>query len=86
MYVKDVDASFKRAIEAGASVNMPVKDMFWGDRIGQVIDPFGLVWCLATHVEDLTQEEIARRGEEVYATMAHAEERRDPPNQLWDAE
>jgi uncharacterized glyoxalase superfamily protein PhnB len=62
LYVPDVDAAFRRAVEAGAKVLMPVTDMFWGDRYGQVEDPFGHRWGLATHVEDLSDDEIRRRG------------------------
>jgi PhnB protein len=62
LYVKDVDAVFKQAVAAGAQVRMPVTDMFWGDRYGQVTDPFGHVWALATHIEDLTREEIEKRA------------------------
>ena len=58
IYVEDVDASFDRAIKAGAIVEMPVADMFWGDRYGQVEDPFGHRWSIATHVRDATPEEM----------------------------
>jgi len=58
LYVKDVDASFAQAVEAGAKVIMPVADMFWGDRYGVIEDPFGHSWSLATHTRDLTEEEI----------------------------
>ena len=57
-YVEDVDASFKQAVDAGATVKVPVTDMFWGDRYGQVKDPFGHSWSLATHKRDLSPEEI----------------------------
>ncbi|MFM0163006.1 VOC family protein [Paraburkholderia sediminicola] len=57
-YVEDVDASFKQAVEAGATVVMPVADMFWGDRYGQLKDPFGHSWSLATHKRDLSPEQI----------------------------
>jgi PhnB protein len=57
-YVQDVDASFRQAVEAGATVTLPVTDMFWGDRYGQVKDPFGHSWSLATHKRDLSMEEI----------------------------
>jgi PhnB protein len=70
MYVEDVDAAFKRAIDAGASETMPPADQFWGDRFGTVTDPFGHAWQLATHVEDVPPEEMARRGEEALAAMA----------------
>jgi len=62
MYVPDVDATFARAVEAGASADMPVTTMFWGDRYGKVKDPFGHVWQLATHVEDVSPEEMGRRA------------------------
>jgi uncharacterized glyoxalase superfamily protein PhnB len=58
LYSSDVDAAFKQAVDAGASVRMEVADMFWGDRYGQVTDPFGHHWSLATHVKDLTPEEM----------------------------
>lgn len=67
MYVADVDASFKRAVEAGAQAKMPVSDMFWGDRCGQVVDPFGHSWSMATHQEDLTPEEIGKRQAAFFA-------------------
>ncbi|MEX0704035.1 MAG: VOC family protein [Planctomycetales bacterium] len=69
LYVPDVDAAFERAVKAGCTVRMPVTDMFWGDRFGQVIDPFGHTWGLATHVEDVSPEEMARRHEEFVAQM-----------------
>jgi uncharacterized glyoxalase superfamily protein PhnB len=61
MYVKDVDASFARAGKAGCTVRMPPTDMFWGDRYGQLQDPFGHHWALATHKEDVSPEEMAKR-------------------------
>jgi len=61
IYVKDVDASFARAGKAGCTVKMPPTDMFWGDRYGKVEDPFGHQWALATHKEDLSPEEMAKR-------------------------
>ena len=60
LYVDDVDAAFKRAVAAGATVRMPVADMFWGDRYGRILDPFGHSWSIATHVKDLTPEEIQK--------------------------
>ncbi len=62
VYVEDVDRAFKRAVDAGAQVRMPVADMFWGDRYGKLGDPFGHEWGLATHKEDLSPEEIGRRA------------------------
>jgi PhnB protein len=69
LYVDDVDSSFQRAVRAGATVTQPLMDMFWGDRFGQLQDPFGHVWSMATHKQDLTPEEMARRGEEAMAAM-----------------
>ena len=70
VYVPDVDAAFKRAVAAGAKPLMPVTDMFYGDRFGQIEDPSGHRWGLATHVEDLSPEEMARRQREFFASMA----------------
>jgi uncharacterized glyoxalase superfamily protein PhnB len=58
LYVADVDASYARAVAAGATGSMPPQDMFWGDRFGQVTDPFGHRWSLATHVREPSPEEI----------------------------
>lgn len=58
LYVKDADASYQKAIDAGATAVMPLKDEFYGDRIGQVSDPFGYKWTLATHFKTLTFEEM----------------------------
>lgn len=58
LYVEDVDAQVAQAVAAGAKLTMPVADMFWGDRYGQVEDPFGHKWSVATHTRDLTPEEI----------------------------
>jgi PhnB protein len=69
MYVEDVDAVVKQAVDAGATVLMEVADQFWGDRFGSIQDPFGHSWAIATHVEDLTPEEIAERGRAAMAEM-----------------
>ena len=61
MFVDDVDTAFERALAAGAEVRMPLADQFWGDRYGVLADPFGHLWSLATHKEDLTPEEIGER-------------------------
>jgi PhnB protein len=61
IYVKDVDASFARAETAGCTVQSPPTDMFWGDRYGKLVDPFGHHWSLATHKEDVSPEEMAKR-------------------------
>ncbi|MBP1204205.1 putative glyoxalase superfamily protein PhnB [Duganella sp. 1411] len=58
VYVPNVDQVFAQAVAAGATVKMPVENQFWGDRYGQVIDPFGHHWSLATHVKDMTPEEM----------------------------
>jgi len=67
VYVEDVDTAFERAVAAGAKVRMPVMNMFYGDRTGQLEDPFGHVWSLATHVEDVAPEELDRRAREMFA-------------------
>lgn len=64
VYVEDVDAVFDKAIEAGATVVDPLKDHFYGDRSGQFDDPFGHRWNVASHVEDVAPDEMARRAEE----------------------
>ena len=70
MYVEDVDAVVERAIDAGATVTMEVADQFWGDRFGSVQDPFGHVWSIATHVEDVPPEEMAERAKAAMAAMS----------------
>lgn len=62
IYVQDVDKSFERAVDAGCHAVMPPGDMFWGDRYGKVLDPFGHSWGLATHIEDVSPEECAKRA------------------------
>jgi uncharacterized glyoxalase superfamily protein PhnB len=62
LYVEDVDKLFQQAVAAGATVRMPPADMFWGDRFGQVADPFGHVWSMATHKEDVAPEEMEKRA------------------------
>jgi len=69
LYVEDVDEVVQQAIDAGATVTMPVEDQFWGDRFGVVADPFGHQWMIATHTQDLTPEEIMERGKEAMASM-----------------
>ena len=58
LYVNDTDAAIAQAVAAGARVTMPAEDMFWGDRYGKVVDPFGHEWSVATHIRDMTPEEI----------------------------
>jgi PhnB protein len=61
LYVTDADATFASAVEAGASISMPLSDMFWGDRYGRVIDPFGHHWSIAEHLEDLTPDQMMEK-------------------------
>ena len=58
LYVEDVDATMAQAVQAGATMVLPAADMFWGDRYGQVRDPFGHLWSVATHIRDMRPEEI----------------------------
>jgi PhnB protein len=70
MDVEDVDAVVRRAVDAGATVTMEVADQFWGDRFGTITDPFGHVWSIATHVEDVAPEEMAERAKAAMAAMS----------------
>jgi PhnB protein len=70
MYVEDVDAVFQQGLDAGATTLMDPENMFWGDRFGTLTDPFGHVWHLATHVEDVEPDEMQRRAAEWQAQMA----------------
>ena len=63
IYVKDADASIDRAVKAGATVVQAAEDQFWGDRMGTVVDPFGHKWMLGTHKEEVSPEEMQRRGD-----------------------
>lgn len=67
IYSEDADALFKQAVDAGAQPTMPPENMFWGDRYGKVTDPFGHVWSIATHVEDVSPEEMNRRMAEMFS-------------------
>lgn len=69
LYVEDVDASWQQAAAAGARPIMPPADMFWGDRYGQLQDPFGHRWALATHRRDLTPEQMQQEMQAMFATM-----------------
>ncbi len=62
IYCEDADQLFQRAIDAGAKILMPLADQFWGDRMGKLTDPFGHHWSIATHKEDLTDEQVAERA------------------------
>jgi PhnB protein len=70
VYLPDVDAAFDRAVREGGTVNRPVQDQFWGDRMGTLIDPFGHKWTLSTHIEDVPEEEMKKRMEEFSANAA----------------
>lgn len=69
-YVPDADATIKAATDAGATAGMPAQDMFWGDRWGSIVDPFGHNWDIATHKEDLTEEQIAERMKAMFGQQA----------------
>jgi PhnB protein len=70
LYVDSADTTFKNATSAGATVTMPLADMFWGDRFGSVTDPYGHSWSIATHIEDVPPEEIGKRAAAFFAKMA----------------
>lgn len=67
LYVQDADATWQRAVDAGCEGKSPPADMFWGDRMGKLIDPFGHHWSIAQHIEDVSPEEISRRAAELFA-------------------
>ena len=69
LYVENVDAVFNRAVSAGAQVEAPLADMFWGDRYGRLKDPFGHSWSVATHKEDVAPAEMSKRMQEAMAKM-----------------
>lgn len=70
VYTEDCDATYNRAVAAGATATMPLSDMFWGDRYGRLTDPFGHSWGVGTHKEDVSTEEMKRRSDEWTAQMA----------------
>jgi PhnB protein len=72
VYLENVDDTFKRAVAAGATVDMPLANQFWGDRYGKLTDPFGHNWGLSQHVEDVAPDEMERRSKEWQAKMAKA--------------
>ena len=78
LYVPDCDAVFQSAVQAGARASMPLADMFWGDRYGMVVDPFGQVWGIATHVKDLSMEEMRKGAEEFAAKMRSSSSGQQP--------
>lgn len=72
LYVEDCDAVFAKAVAAGCTVKMPMSDMFWGDRYGLVIDPFGHAWSIATHTRDLTPAQVEEGFKAMLAEMGDA--------------
>ena len=70
LYVNDADAVYNQAVSAGARPTMPVADQFWGDRYGQLQDPFGHIWAVATHKEDLTPDEMGKRAAAFFSQQA----------------
>jgi len=70
LYTENCDSVFNRAVAAGATVTMPMSDMFWGDRFGRLTDPFGHSWGVATHVEDVAPDEMEKRAAEWTAKMS----------------
>ena len=72
LYVPDVDAAFNQAVRAGGKVMTSLDNMFWGDRTGEILDPAGHRWWLATHIEDLTSGQIAQRAKAVFAASTKA--------------
>lgn len=74
LYVQDVDALWNQAVAAGCQVTMPLMDMFWGDRYGMLVDPFGHGWALASHIEDVPPEEMGERAAAAMAAMGGGEQ------------
>lgn len=67
LYVTDVDSVIKKAINTGAKELMPISNQFYGDRVGQIIDPFGFKWHIATHIEDVPKEEMQSRMDKMFS-------------------
>jgi uncharacterized glyoxalase superfamily protein PhnB len=70
LYVPDSDTVFNRAVTGGARVDMPLQNMFWGDRYGKLTDPFGQQWGISTHIEDVAPEDMKRRQEAFFSKAA----------------
>ncbi|MDZ7363746.1 MAG: VOC family protein [candidate division KSB1 bacterium] len=70
LYVDDVDALWNQAVAAGCQITMPLADMFWGDRYGMLVHPFGHHWSLASHIEEVRPEEMGERAEAAMAAMS----------------
>jgi PhnB protein len=73
IFVEDVDKMWRNAVDAGAKVTMPLDNQFWGDRYGQLTDPFGHNWSLATHLADLSEQEIDEGMKKAFANMPSAQ-------------
>ena len=69
LYVEDADRLFQQAVQAGAKVAMPIMDQFWGDRYGIVTDPYGHRWSIASHIKDMTPQEMQKAAAEAFAQM-----------------
>lgn len=69
---KDIDSAYDRAVRAGAKAIMPLSDMFWGDRYGQLEDPFGYTWAMAMQIAEVSPEEAEKKGKEMFEQVAHA--------------
>ncbi len=72
IYLADVDAAFQRAVAAGTTVKQPLENKFYGERAGTLVDPFGHVWTLMTHIEDVPPQEMKKRMDEACSKMAAA--------------
>ena len=70
IYSSNVDAAWKRAVDAGAKVGQPLADQFWGDRAGSLTDPFGHQWWLAQHIKDMTKDELRKAAEKAFSQPA----------------
>jgi PhnB protein len=76
IYIDGVDAAFDRAVKAGAQVEMPLAEQFWGDRYGKLKDPFGHHWSIATHTKDLSMDEMKRNMDEAMKNMSEPQDLR----------
>jgi len=72
LYMENIDKIFNQAVAAGATVTMPLANQFWGDRYGQIEDPFGHSWALGQHIEDVAPAEMERRAREAFSQMSKA--------------
>jgi len=73
IYTEDVDSAFRKAIDAGGTQTMAVEDQFWGDRMGGLTDPFGHKWSIATHVEDVSEDELPARMQQQFSKQKQPE-------------